>query len=108
MRAKIHVLKTKGAEMKTTSLERFKEMTPQELGAQTTRALVAALEGSRGQATCDCGSVGCDDGMSESEKAFNLSQDKLGVDCKAILATREHLARDTRQVAKKEKKAMAY
>lgn len=99
---------TKKHAMKKSSLQKFKAMSPDKLGSQTTRALVEALKGSRIQAVCECGSKHCGEGLDKDDNEFNQSQNDLSVACKAMLSTRGHLPRSTKQVKKPEKKALVY
>lgn len=89
--------------MKNTSLQKFKDLSAEQLGAQTTRALTEALAGSRQRAKPEDGEE-----LSDSQAAFNQSQAELEAQCKAALATRDHLPRSTKQEPRKQKKTMAY
>ena len=80
----------------------------EDLQKLTTRHLLAIFESTRSKITCGCRFHCGDDVLDEHDKDWNKKQRELHARVKTILAGREHIVRDTKPEAKREKKVMAY
>jgi hypothetical protein len=95
--------------MTVKNINKYHNLSHDELNKLGTRELVNALESSRGRIICSCGKGHhCgDEVLDQDEKAWNQSQSALYSNLKDILKDREDVTR--REVPRKaEKKKMKY
>lgn len=79
--------------------------TTEQLQALTTRHLTQILGSARVRINPESGN---DEDLDVDQVAFNKNQSQLQEKLKEVLATRENVVKNTKQVKKKEKKVLAY
>jgi hypothetical protein len=100
-----------GARRPRTTPRPYWNKTVEELQELGTRHLLALLEGARLQPNvCSCGhAYHCgDEVLSEAEREENRVNFEFRVRVKAVLSTREHVARRHKPEPRKDKKEMRY
>lgn len=86
----------------------YHDKSVEDLQKLTTRHLLAIFESTRTMVTCGCRYHCGDYVLDEQDQAWNKNQRELHEHIKTILAGREHIVRDTKPTAKREKKVMVY